>query len=61
MSKRTPGSVSALRQRGTYLQNVQWGGSTDVDRRYQVTKEEERELLKTGYYMIQWRQLRGKQ
>lgn len=46
-----PGSMAARRKSGlTPLQQIQWGGHSDVDRRYQLTQAEKDALRRTGYY-----------
>lgn len=58
MRDRTPGSVAALRQKGTYLQEAQWG--TTPIKGPTCTEEEKAELKKTGFYSVQWKKLRSK-
>ena len=59
-----PGSISMLRRIRTKvdvqtpLQKMQWG-TTPIPGPT-VTDEEKKELLKSGYYMTQWKQARKK-
>ncbi len=53
-----PGSIAANRQKGTYLQEAQWG--TTTKRGPVCTEEEKAELKKTGFYMTDWRKKRSK-
>lgn len=46
-----PGSRAIRRRAGlTPLQQIQWGGHSDVDKRYQLTQQEKDALKRTGYY-----------
>lgn len=48
-----PSSIAAQRKHGrpkTYREQIQWGGHSDVDKRYQLTQQEKDALKRTGYY-----------